>query len=52
MNKEDKNENGYSIKNKPKLRNCPFCGGEAYLKVFYVPFEENRLPLSANESSF
>ena len=41
MNKEYKNENGYTIKNKTTLRNCPFCGGEAYLKVFYVPFEEN-----------
>lgn len=34
-------KNGYTIKNKPILRNCPFCGGEAYLKVFCVPFEEN-----------
>ena len=39
--KSMKIKNGYSIKNKPKLRNCPFCGGKAYLKVFYVPFEEN-----------
>lgn len=37
-----KNRTNFVISdNEPTLRNCPFCGGKAYLKAFCVPFEEN-----------
>lgn len=33
----------FPIDNKPKLRNCPFCGNEAYLIGLFVPYDDDEI---------
>ena len=33
----------FSIDNKPKLRNCPFCGNKAYLIGLFVSCDDDEI---------
>ena len=36
-------EDDFSIDNKPKLRNCPFCGNKAYLIGLFVSCDDDEI---------